>query len=85
MKYEVKAGREFDGIKVTVVVEQKPEKEGLTLLKAGVVLLIAAMVVLAVVSIAIGYATGDFSLAKSIVEGGKEVIFAFAKLAKAAE
>jgi hypothetical protein len=74
VKYEVKAGRPVEG-KIIVVVIDSDKKEGFSFKKFFGRFLAGFLIVVVVFApITYGMATGDYSIAKSIAEYGKEII-----------
>jgi hypothetical protein len=72
VKFEVKAGRAFDG-EVTVVVKVEPERKTIPLRKVLVGTVIGTVALLVLVAIVYGMATGNYAIIRTIAESVKEI------------
>jgi len=67
VKFKIKSGRPFEG-DITVSVTVRERRKGFSFKKVVVILLAATILGIALVSIGYGVVTGDYSLARSLLE-----------------
>lgn len=71
MKRKVKVGQEFDGLNITIVIGEGGEKKAFSFKKALMCVAILIVVGIFLMPVALGVATGDYSLLKAYAETGK--------------
>jgi hypothetical protein len=82
VKFEVKAGKDFDG-EVTVVVKVESERKSVPFRTVLLGTAIGSILLMALVAIAYGVKTGDYAIIKAIAGFIKDVLVEVAeKLAK---